>query len=81
MHVDMLDCMTTMQIRDVPPQVSRTLKSRAAAAGQSLSEYLLGEVTRLAERPTVAEVAARAAQRNGRGLPPAADMLHAERPA
>lgn len=65
----------------LPLNVSRTLKARAAAEGQSLNEYLLTEVTRLAERPTVAEVAARAAQRGQGSLPPAAAILRAERPA
>ena len=31
---------TLVQIRDVPDEMHRTLKSRAAAAGVSLSEYL-----------------------------------------
>ena len=48
--------MPTMQIRDVPVEVSRVLKARAAAAGQSLSDYLLVELTRIAERPTAAEI-------------------------
>ena len=52
-----------VQIRDVPEDVHRVLKSRAAAAGQSLSEFLLGEVTRIAERPPVAEVLRRADSR------------------
>lgn len=73
--------MSTMQIREVPEDVSRVLKARAAAAGQSLSDYLLRELTRIAGRPTVAEVAARAAQRGVQGLPPAAEVLRAERPA
>ena len=49
-----------IQIRNVPPEVHRTLRTRAAAAGQSLSAYLLSEITQLADRPTVAEVLARA---------------------
>jgi antitoxin FitA len=54
----------TIQIRDVPDEVHRTLRSRAAAAGQSLSAYLLTELTRVAERPPVAEVLARAGARH-----------------
>ena len=52
-----------VQIRDVPEDVHRVLKSRAAAAGQSLSQFLLGEVTRIAERPPVGEVLRRADSR------------------
>ena len=58
-----------MQIRDVPEDIHRALKSRAAAAGQSLSEYLLAEVTRIVERPPVADVLRRAdSRRDGVGV-------------
>lgn len=50
---------TLVQIRDVPKDVHRTLKSRAAAAGVSLSEYLRTVLARTAARPTPAELAAR----------------------
>jgi hypothetical protein len=55
----------TIQIRDVPDDIHRTLRGRAAAAGQSLSAYLLGELTRVAERPPVADVLSRAGARHG----------------
>jgi antitoxin FitA len=55
----------TIQIRDVPDDIHRTLRARAAAAGLSLSAYLLAELTRVAERPPVADVLARAAARHG----------------
>jgi plasmid stability protein len=55
----------TVQIRDVPDDVHRTLRARAAAAGLSLSAYLLAELTRVAERPPVADVLARAGTRHG----------------
>lgn len=44
-----------IQIRNVPDEVHRTLKARAAKAGMSLSDYLRQEVARLAERPTLEE--------------------------
>lgn len=44
---------TTLQIRDVPDDVSRILKERAKAAGQSLSQYALAELSRSARRPTL----------------------------
>ena len=50
---------TLVQIRDVPDEVHRTLKSRAAAAGVSLSEYLRTVLERTASRPTPAELATR----------------------
>jgi len=55
----------TIQIRNVPDDVHRTLRSRAAAAGLSLSDYLLGEIRRVADRPPVADVLTRAAARHG----------------
>lgn len=48
-----------IQIRNVPEELHRTLKSRAAMSGRSLSDYLLAELRRLAERPTRAELLAR----------------------
>ncbi len=56
--------MTAMiQIRNVPDVLHRQLKSRAALAGMSLSDYLLQEMRRLAERPTLDELRERLAQR------------------
>jgi plasmid stability protein len=54
-----------IQIRNVPDDVHRVLRTRAAEAGQSLSDYLLDELTRVAERPLVADVLARASARHG----------------
>ena len=48
-----------VQIRDVPEQVHRTLKARAAASGTSLSEYVRDLLARAAARPTPEELAAR----------------------
>jgi len=55
----------SVQIRNVPDTIHRTLRSRAAAAGQSLSDYLLDEIVRVAERPPVPDVLARATGRHG----------------
>jgi len=55
----------SIQIRNVPDEVHRTLRVRAAAAGTSLSDYLLRDITRLAERPPVADVIIRAGSRLG----------------
>lgn len=48
-----------IQIRNVPDALHRRLKSRAALAGMSLSDYLLSEIRQVAERPTVDELRAR----------------------
>jgi plasmid stability protein len=55
-----------VQIRDVPDDVRRALKARAAAAGESLNSYLLRLLGTDAARPTAREVFERAAQRGGR---------------
>jgi len=48
-----------IQIRNVPEALHRRLKSRAALAGMSLSDYLLSEIRQVAERPTIDELCAR----------------------
>ena len=48
-----------IQIRNVPDALHRRLKSRAALAGMSLSDYLLSEIRQVAERPTLEELRAR----------------------
>jgi antitoxin FitA len=50
---------TMVQIRNVPEALHRQLKSRAALAGMSLSDYLLSEIRQVAERPTINELRAR----------------------
>lgn len=55
---------TMIQIRNVPDALHRRLKSRAALAGMSLSDYLLNEIRDVAERPTVEELRARLEQRS-----------------
>jgi plasmid stability protein len=49
-----------VQIRNMPDDVHRQLKSQAAAAGLSLSEYLLREVTKLTEGLSLEELVRRA---------------------
>jgi hypothetical protein len=57
--------MTTMiQIRNVPGALHRRLKSRAALAGMSLSDYLLSQIREVAERPTVEELRDRLERRS-----------------
>lgn len=51
--------MSTLQIRNVPDDLHRRLKARAAIEGMSISDYLLGEVERVMERPTRRELADR----------------------
>lgn len=48
-----------IQIRNVPDALHRRLKSRAALAGMSLSDYLLHHLRVVAEQPTIEEIQAR----------------------
>ncbi|MBV9011025.1 MAG: hypothetical protein JO272_03050 [Pseudonocardiales bacterium] len=48
--------MPSIQIKNVPDQVHLIYRRRAAAAGKSLQEYLLGELIENASRPTFDEV-------------------------
>jgi antitoxin FitA len=43
--------MSMIQIRNVPDEVHRELKARAARAGMTLSDYLLDVIRRAAEKP------------------------------
>jgi plasmid stability protein len=60
--------MGLIQIRNVPDDVHRRLKARAAEEGVSLSDLLLREAVVLAERPTADELQARLARRRGSGI-------------
>lgn len=60
-----LRAVKTIQVRNVPDSVHRTLRTRAAAAGVSLSDYARGELERVAERPPVADLLNRARGRAG----------------
>jgi antitoxin FitA len=71
-----------IQLRNVPEGLHRTLKARAALAGMSLSDYLLAEIRRVAECPTIAELRERLERRTRVRLPvPAADAVREERDA
>lgn len=48
-----------IQIRNVPDDLHRELKVRAARTGMTLSDYLLAELRALAVRPTMREWLAR----------------------
>jgi hypothetical protein len=57
--------MPSIQVKNVPPDVHRVLRRRAAEAGMSLQEYLLAELTDQARQPTLEEVLERAGSRTG----------------
>ena len=53
------DMSKTIQLRNVPDALHKTLKARAARAGMSLSHYLLAEIREIAAKPTLTELRAR----------------------
>jgi len=67
-----------IQVRNVPEVLHRTLKARAALAGMSLSDYLLVELRRVAERPTREELRERLEQRGAVSLKSSVAELVAE---
>ncbi|MGY1623903.1 FitA-like ribbon-helix-helix domain-containing protein [Geodermatophilus sp. SYSU D00965] len=57
--------MPSVQIKDVPPEIHAVLRRRAAAAHQSLQEYLRTRLIEEASSATVEEVLERAGGRAG----------------
>jgi hypothetical protein len=71
-----------IQVRNVPDNLHRTIKAQAAMAGMTLSDFLLAEIRRLAERPTLAELRERVQRRSVvSGAEPAAVAVRRERDA
>ena len=69
-----------IQLRNVPDSLHRKLKSRAALAGMSLSDYLIAEIRKSAERPTLEEIRERLARREPvETKEPPAEAVRAER--
>lgn len=69
-----------IQIRHVPDSIHRTLKIRAAESGMTLSDYLLRELRRIAEVPTLQQMRERLRQRERVQEPiDAAKWVRAER--
>lgn len=82
MHSASMTTVANIQIRDVPEDVHRRLKSQAALAGQSLNEFLLARVAELARLPTWPELRAQIQSHGGpyEG-PSAADLIREDRDA
>ncbi len=57
-----------IQIKDVPGDTHAVLRQRAAAAHQSLQEYLLSKLVAEAAQPTLDEVLGRVDERAGGSL-------------
>jgi antitoxin FitA len=61
--------MPSVQIKDVPERTHAILRQRAAAAHQSLQEYLRTRLIEEASEPTLDEVLDRAGGRSGGSVP------------
>lgn len=69
-----------VQIRNVPSDLHRELKARAALEGMSLSDYLLREMRQALDRPTLTEIQRRLSSRQPvRPRPAPAAAVRAER--
>jgi plasmid stability protein len=79
MDRDSMWSMANVQIRGVPEDVHRRLKSQAAMSGTSLNDYLLARVSDIARQPTVAELAERIREREPYTGPSSAEVIRAER--
>jgi antitoxin FitA len=71
--------MANVQVRDVPDDVHRRLKSQAALAGQSLNEFLLARMGEIASVPTVSELADRIRERESYAGRSSAKLISEER--
>lgn len=71
---------TMVQIRNVPTELHRRLKARAAMEGLSMSDFVMREVRKALDRPTRQEIIDRLRARPVRRLPrSAAEVIRAER--
>lgn len=60
--------MALIQVRNVPDEIHRTVKARAAMKGVSLSEYVLRMIAESAELPTAEELDERIRRRGPSGI-------------
>jgi uncharacterized protein (DUF1778 family) len=71
---------TMVQIRNVPPELHRRLKARAAIEGLSMSDFVLREIRKALDQPTRQEVLERLRARPARQFRrSAAEVIRAER--
>ena len=71
--------MKMIQVRNVPDDLHRSLKERAAREGTTMSDLILNELPRLAHRPSPQLLLERIRARTPVGGPSAAELIHAER--
>lgn len=73
--------MKMIQVRNVPDDLHRALKERAAREGTTMSHLILSELPRLANKPSAAQVLARIRTRSAVDGPSGADLVRSDRDA
>jgi hypothetical protein len=68
-----------IQIRNVPDDLHRELKMRAAAAGMSMSDYIKRELGRKSRKSTIKEIGARSKGRSADSTMTTQDIVDAIR--
>jgi antitoxin FitA len=71
--------MKMIQVRNVPDDLHRALKERAARDGTTMSHLILGELPRIAHQPSTEQVLSRIRERSTVGGPTGAELVRAER--
>jgi antitoxin FitA len=71
--------MKMIQVRNVPDELHRSLKERAAREGTTMSDLILNELPRLARRPSPQQLLERIRRRAPVGGPSAAELIREER--
>jgi len=73
--------MKMIQVRNVPDDLHRALKQRAAREGTTMSHLILSELPRVAHKPSAREVLTRIRARAAVGGPSGAELVRADRDA
>ena len=71
--------MKMIQVRNVPEELHRSLKERAAREGTTMSDLILAELPRLAHKPSPEQLLDRMRERTPVGGKAAAELVAAER--
>lgn len=79
MRFDIVRPVANVQIRGLPEDVHRRLKSQAALSGQSLNEFLLARMREIARTPTIHELAERIRSRAAYEGPSTAAIVRRDR--
>jgi antitoxin FitA len=71
--------MKMIQVRNVPDELHRALKERAAREGTTMSDLILAELPRIAHKPSGEQLLRRVHERGAVPGAPAAELIATER--